>query len=103
MSDMAEQRARVRFANGVASTITFVAGLIAIVLAVHVAFVVFDANPQNGIVKFFSRFATDLALGFKDLFTPDSMKRRVAVNFGAAAVFYLIAGHLVARLIRRAS
>jgi len=35
------------------------------------------------------------------LFTPASPKTRVLVNYGLAAVLWLVAGGLVARLIRR--
>jgi hypothetical protein len=99
---MAEVRTRTRVASAVANGVTFIAGLAAVLLAVHVAFVILDANPQNSIVELFERLAEQLAPGFGDVFILDSPKRQAAVNYGIAAVCYLVAGQIIARLIRKA-
>ena len=41
------------------------------------------------------------ALGFKDLFTPDDPKLQVLVNYGIAALFWLIVSAILAEIIRR--
>jgi hypothetical protein len=59
------------------------------------------ANPGNGIVTFVTSWSDPLAWGFKDLFTPGDAKLRVLVNYGIAAIFWLIVSSIIARLIRR--
>jgi hypothetical protein len=45
--------------------------------------------------------AEPVALAFKDLFSPADAKLRVIVNFGLAAVFWLVVRAIVLRLVRR--
>ncbi|PXY32659.1 hypothetical protein BAY60_02260 [Prauserella muralis] len=73
----------------------------ALILVLHVIFVIGEANPDNGIVSFVADWAEGLALGFKDLFRPDDPKLDVLVNYGIAALFWLIVSSIVARIIRR--
>lgn len=78
------------------------AGLIvAAVLVLQVFFVVGSANPANTIVSWVRGWADIFALGFQDLFEPSDAKLRVLVNFGLAALFWLIVSGIVARIIRR--
>jgi hypothetical protein len=44
--------------------------------------------------------ASNLMLWFEGLFTPDEPVLAAVVNHGLAAVFWLVAGALMARLIR---
>lgn len=90
-----------RAAGLLASLITFVATLIAVVFAVHIVFVVFSANPDNPFVIIVRNTAQPLAFVFRDLFLPEDERVRVLVNYGLAAVVYLVAGRLVAGLVRR--
>jgi hypothetical protein len=77
------------------------AGLIVvIILVVRVLLTVGGANPNNGITTFFVSASDPLAWGFKDLFTPGDAKLRVLVNYGIAAIFWLIVSSIVAKLIR---
>lgn len=85
----------------VATLITFVATLIAIIFALHIVFVVFSANPDNPIVVFVRDLAQRLAFFFRDLFLPQDERLRVLVNYGLAAIAYLVVGRFVAGLIRR--
>ncbi|GLY68666.1 hypothetical protein [Amycolatopsis taiwanensis] len=75
--------------------------LLAAVLVLHVIFVVGSANPANAIVSWVRGWADTFAIGFQDLFEPGDAKLRVLVNFGIAALFWLIASGIVARIIRR--
>jgi hypothetical protein len=87
---------------GVVATLVRWVGLVfAIVLVVHVLLTVGHANPDNGITVFFAGAADPLALAFRNLFTPHSAELRVLVNFGLAALFWLIVSSVAARLIRR--
>jgi hypothetical protein len=73
----------------------------ALVLAVHVLLTIGSANPANGITTFFATAADWFVLAFRNLFTPDDAKLRVLVNYGLAAVFWLIVSAVLSRLVRR--
>ncbi|WAL66025.1 hypothetical protein ORV05_35120 [Amycolatopsis cynarae] len=78
------------------------AGLVfAVILVLQVIFTVGSANPANGIVSWVRDWADSLAMGFRDLFQPADEKLRVLVNYGIAALFWLIASAIVAKLVRR--
>jgi hypothetical protein len=82
----------------------FVRGLgliFAVVLVLHVVFVIGEANAANGIVSFISDAADTVSIGFHDLFTPVDPKLSVLVNYGIAALFWLVVSSVVARIIRR--
>lgn len=84
-----------------AGLVRWVGLIFALVLAVHVLLTVGSANPDNGITVFFADVADPLALGFRNLFTPENAELRVLVNYGLAALFWLIVSSVAARLIRR--
>jgi hypothetical protein len=87
---------------GVLAGVVRWAGLLfAIVLVVHVLLTVGNANPSNGITRFFSGAADPLALAFKSLFMPENAQLRVLVNYGLAALFWLIVSSVLSKLIRR--
>ncbi|CRK61011.1 hypothetical protein [Alloactinosynnema sp. L-07] len=85
----------------VAGLVRWVGLLIALILVVHVVLVMGNANTGNGITSFFRSWAEPLSLAFRDLFTPDDQKLKVLVNYGLAAVFWLVVSTVVAKLIRR--
>ncbi|WP_158887645.1 hypothetical protein [Amycolatopsis anabasis] len=84
-----------------ASLVRWVGLIFAAILVLHVIFVIGEANTENGIVSWISSWADGLSIGFKDLFTPDDVKLRVLVNYGIAALFWLIVSAILARIIRR--
>lgn len=91
-----------------ASVVGVVAGLVrwiglifALILAVYVVLAMGHANPDNAITVFFARVADPLALAFRNLFTPSNAELRILVNYGLAALFWLIVPGVAARLIRR--
>lgn len=90
-----------RASGGLASLVTVVATLIAIMFALHIVFVVFEANPDNPVVVLVRDLSQSLAVFFRDLFLPDDERLRVLVNYGLAAVAYLVVGRFVAGLLRR--
>src|ERR687896_692660 len=57
---------------------------------------------STGIVKTINSWAGTLAWNFKDIFTPADPKAAAFVNYGLAAAIYLIAGRVLAAMIRRA-
>ncbi|GAA1991859.1 hypothetical protein [Amycolatopsis minnesotensis] len=86
----------------------FLAGLVrwvglifAAILVLHVIFVIAEANPGNGIVSFVKSWADPLTIGFKDLFVNKEFKLQVLINYGVAALFWLIVSAILAKIIRR--
>ena len=102
---MAEQSdrdtTRSRVVGIVAGTLRWLGNLVAVVLAAHVLLTVFSANQANPIVVFVRSCAQPLALAFRDLFVPADEKLRVLVDYGVAAVFWLIVTSIVVKLVRR--
>jgi hypothetical protein len=103
---MVEQRSSQRVTRSavvgtVASVVRWAGLLVVVILVVRVLLTVGGANPANGIYGFFRSWSDSLAWGFKDLFTPGDAKLRVLVNYGIAALFWLIVSSILARIIRR--
>ncbi|MEQ0559103.1 hypothetical protein ABJI51_08480 [Amycolatopsis sp. NEAU-NG30] len=95
------RQTRGRVASVLASIVRWAGLVFAALLVIHVIFTVGSANPNNGIVSFVRSWADSLALGFGDLFTPSDEKLRVLVNYGIAAIFWLVVSGIVAKVIRR--
>jgi hypothetical protein len=87
--------------ESVANIIRVVVGVVVTIFALHVLFVVFDANQGNGFVSFVYLLAKTLVLGLGDVFTPDDELLGVVLNYGLAALVYLVAGQLIIKAIRR--
>ena len=86
----------------VAAVVRTVAAVIAAVILVYAIFVLFDANPQNGLVSFTSSIYNDFGGFTKDLFhTTSNPKYGVAINVGLAAVIWIVAGSVISKLIVR--
>jgi hypothetical protein len=95
-------RTGVRRVSGLAANLVGIATMIiCVLLALHIAFVVFSANDHNAIVSAVNRWADWFAWRFHDIFVPKDERVGVLVNYGIAAVVYLIAGRVVSGLIRR--
>jgi hypothetical protein len=73
--------------------------VIAIIIVMHIVFVLLGANTGNTIVSTDADWSGTLAAWFKDLFTPSSYKFGVFLNYGLAAIFYLVIGRLAASLV----
>jgi len=73
------------------------AAIIAIILILHIIFVLLDANPNNDIVRTDADWAGWLATWFKDLFTPSNPKLNVFLNYGLATLVYLAIGGILRR------
>lgn len=93
--------ARATVVGVLAGLVRWVGLVFALILVIHVLLTVGNANPDNGITVFFADAADPLALAFRNLFTPENAELRVLVNYGLAALFWLIVSGIVARLIRR--
>ena len=90
-----------RVVGAAATLVTVAAMIICVLLALHIAFVVFTANQANPIVRTVNDWADWFAWQFRDVFTPKDQRVAAIVNYGIAATVYLIAGRVAAGLIRR--
>ena len=87
--------------NLIASLIWLIAVLAAGVLALGALFTALDqTNQSNEIVRWILERGHDLVGPFKDLFRLETAKNTLLVNWGIAALVYLIAGKIVERIIR---
>src|SRR5947209_6310230 len=85
----------------VARLIRTVAGLVAAVIVAAILLKVFGANPQNVIVSDIHDAARWLATPFNNLFHLKDANVALAVNWGLAALVYLMVGHALATLLAR--
>lgn len=84
-----------------ANVIRLVTGLIVAVFVLHMLFVVLNANQGNEFVSFIYSLAQVLVLGLGDVFTPDDAVLGVVLNYGLAALIYLVVGRLITKAIQR--
>jgi hypothetical protein len=79
-----------------ARVIMFVAGIVALIIALGIAVVVLHANPSNTIVSHVHSWARTLAGPFDGMFTLRSAKATIALNWGIALIVYLVVASLIA-------
>jgi hypothetical protein len=90
-----------RVRNWIASLIWLAAVIAAAVLALGALFTALDqTNQSNEIVRWVLERGHDLVGPFKDLFRLETAKNTLLVNWGIAALIYLIAGKLIERFVR---
>jgi hypothetical protein len=88
-------RAVQKIMNALAALARLVGSLFAVVLLVRVGLAFVAVNPHNVIVEWIVGFSDAIVLDFRDLFLPTDPRIAVAVNYGLAAVFWLVAGMVV--------
>jgi hypothetical protein len=86
-------------AGTLARLVRLAAGVVTAIIVAGVLLVVLNANPTNDIVSAIHDAARALVGPFDGMFTLDSAKATLAVNWGIAALVYLIIGGLIARVI----
>jgi hypothetical protein len=103
MADETRTASRGRAVALIADVVRWAGLLAAVILVIHVILTAGEANPANGIARTIHNLADALSLGFKDLFNKpaDDPKLRTLVNYGLAAVFWLVVSSVASRLIRR--
>ncbi|MFL5825065.1 MAG: hypothetical protein ACJ76V_00930 [Thermoleophilaceae bacterium] len=90
-----------RMLNTLANLVRLTAGLVALVIVIGIAFVLLKANRDNSIVNAVNDAASWLTQPFHNMFNPKNHRTEIVVNWGLAALVYVIAGNLIARLLRR--
>lgn len=83
------------------SVITTIAGIVAAIIILGIVLVLIKANPNNPLVDFILDVGRFLTTPFHNLFPQDNPRQDILVNWGIAAIAYLILGALIARLARR--
>lgn len=85
-----------------ASVITTIAAIIAGIIVLGIVLVLIGANQRNTIVDLILDVGRFFTRPFRDLFPQDDPEQDVLVNWGIAAVAYLLVGAIIARIVRRA-
>jgi hypothetical protein len=87
----------------IAQLIRLIGWILAAVIVLGILFIVLDANPDNSIVSAVHDTARWLVGPFDGMFKPHDHKLAIAINWGIAALVYVIVGSLIASLVGRAS
>jgi hypothetical protein len=85
----------------IARAVILLGTVVALILIAAILLFVLGANPSNTIVKAVHDAGKFLAGPFKGLFTLDSAKATLALNWGLAAVVWYALARLIARLVLR--
>jgi hypothetical protein len=88
-------------ALGLARIVRSLAGIIALVIVVAIVLFLVGANSTNAIVRDIHDAGAWLVGPFKNLFSIRNAKVAMAVNWGLAALVYLVVGHFIASLLVR--
>ncbi|MEU6558453.1 hypothetical protein [Nocardia nova] len=87
--------------GGPAAIVQTVGGVLALIEVVYILLQIFDANQTNRFFTFVKGLAEPLALFFPGLFTTGSRDWDIIVNYGLAAVFWLVVAGIIARVLAR--
>jgi hypothetical protein len=82
-----------------ARVVRLIVAIIVLIVVAGVVLVLLKANATNAIVSDVQDAARWLAGPFDGIFSFDNARVALAVNWGLAAVVYLIVGGLIARLL----
>jgi hypothetical protein len=72
------------------------------VIVVYIALTLLDANPDNTVATLVRQLAEYFNLGLANLFLLDNTKWLIGLNYGVAALIWLVITTVVVRLVRRA-
>lgn len=90
------------YSEGAAARIvSLVGGLFALVEGVYILMIVLNADQANRFFLFIKGLAVPLALFFPGLFHTGNAHLDVLVNYGLAALFWLVVTGFIARLVAR--
>ncbi|MGA2471665.1 MAG: hypothetical protein ABSG64_13365 [Solirubrobacteraceae bacterium] len=84
-----------------ARAVRLVAACVVLIVAMGILFALLKANGTNGVVSEIHGWGRWLVGPFNGMFSLHTARATIAVNWGIAAVIYLFAGGLIARLISR--
>lgn len=84
-----------------ARVISGVGAVFALIEVLYILMILFGANPANAFFKFVQQLAEPLALFFPGLFQLGNANLDLIINYGLAAVFWVVVTNLLARLVAR--
>jgi hypothetical protein len=87
--------------NTAARVVTAIGAVFALIEVIYILLHLFGANAANGFFKFIQSMAEPLALFWPGLFPIANPNLAIIVNYGLAAVFWIVVAGLIARLISR--
>jgi hypothetical protein len=87
--------------SAAAAIISTAGAVFAFIEAVYILMLVLNANQDNKFFTFVKSLAEPLAVFFPGLFTIDDRDLSIIVNYGLAAVFWLVVTGVVAQLVAR--
>ena len=85
----------------VATAVRVVCSVIAALILVHAAFVLFEANRGNALVELTESVRNTFGWFTRDLFTKPNPKMAEVINDALAAVIYVVVGNFASKLIAR--
>ncbi|MHA6797984.1 hypothetical protein [Bounagaea algeriensis] len=94
------RRAWTRFIGVISTLVRIVGSVFAALLALHVVLVLGGANPDHAVSRFVASCADPLALGLQNLFVPTDPQLAVLLNYGIAALFWLLITSIALRILR---
>ena len=94
-------RATARAAGVVARVLRTIGLAIVAVLVLHIALTLLKANPENVAAALIARLAATFDLGLSNLFLVAEPMLSVVLNYGAAALVWLLITVVVVRLVSR--
>jgi hypothetical protein len=89
-----------QIASTVGVVLKVIGYLCALVLIVYILLAVVGVNPQNVVAQTVGGWANVLVLDFRDLFLIPDPTAALVVNYGLAAVCWMVAGEIAARFVR---
>lgn len=92
-----------KVANVVATIVRVIGYALTAVLLIFIVLTVVGVNPLNAIARIIGSIADVVVLSFRDLFLPADPLLGIVLNYGLAAVFWLLLGEFLARVIRFAA
>lgn len=90
-----------RGAGAVARVLRTIGYAIVGVLVLHIVLTLLQANPANVVAALIARLAGTFDLGLSNLFLVDDATLAVLLNYGAAALAWLLITAVVVRLASR--
>jgi hypothetical protein len=83
------------------SVIQTIFGIIAAIIIIGIVLVLIKANQNNDIVNFVLDLGRFFTRPFRDMFPRSNPRQDILLNWGIAAVVYLLVGAILARLAHR--
>jgi hypothetical protein len=81
--------------------VTGIGALFAAIEVIYILLIIMGANQANAFFGFIKALAEPLALFFPGLFVLNNNDVGVLLNYGLAAVFWLLVTGIIARLLAR--